>query len=366
MDMALLYTFPAYDGFHLAAEGIWHRGSWMLWPQRPDNWRMGAKPGQKAVCELAQIISRYEPLTVCVNASQYENARDRLDPAVRVIELSNNEAFLRDSGPTFVVSDSQVRGISWTFNGYGGTQEGLYFPWDADELIAQKLCELERLDYYQVQEFVLEGCAFRFDGESTIVVTEECLLSEGRNPHLTREQMESTLKGYLGVEKIIWLHRGLYMDEGRGHVDNLFCFVRPGEALLSWTDDPSHPQYEIVHEALDTLEKETDASGRKFLIHKMPLPRPLVITAEEAEGVDYSRHTLPRLAGNMLVTSYLNFYMPNGALIYPEFDEPNDAEAKKLFAELYPGRELVGIKAREIFLSGGGLHSIVLPQPSVP
>lgn len=363
--MALLNTFPAHDGYHLAAENCWHKGSWLIWPQRPDNWRLGAKPAQKAVCELARIISRYEPLTVCVNAPQYENARSRLAPEVRVIELSSNDAFLRDPGPTFVVSESQVRGILWTFNGYGGLSEGLYFPWDADELIAQKLCELERLDYYKVQEFVLEGCAFRFDGESTIAVTEECLLSKGRNPHLTRGQMESTLKGYLGVEKVIWLRRGLYMDEGRGHIDNLFCFVRPGEALLSWTDDPSHPQYEIVREALDTLEKETDASGRRIVIHKMPLPRPLIITEEMAEEIDHNRHTLPRLAGDMLVTSYLNFYMPNGALICPLFGDPNDDVAMKIFAKLYPNRELVGMNAREIFLSGGGFHSMVLQQPSV-
>ena len=363
--MALLHTLPAYDGFRPVAESYWHKGCWMIWPQRQDNWRMGAKPAQKTVCELAQIISRYEPVTVCVNADQYENARERLDPAVRVIELSSNEAFLRDSGPTFVISDTQIRGINWTFNGYGGTQEGLYFPWDADELIAQKICELEWLDYYQVQEFVLEGCAFRFDGESTVVVTEECLLSEGRNPHLTREQMESTLKCYLGVEKTIWLHRGLYMDEGRGHIDNLFCFIRPGEALLSWTDDPGHPQYEIVREALGILENETDAVGRKLVIYKMPLPHPLVITAEEASGIDRSRHTLPRQEGDMLVASYLNFYMPNGALICPKFGDPNDAEALKLFSQFYPNREIIGVNAREIFLSGGGFHSMVLQQPSI-
>lgn len=364
--MPLLRTLPAYDGFHLVAENHWHQGSWILWPQRPDNWRMGAKPAQKTVCELAQIISRFEPVTVCVNASQYENARRRLDPAVRVIELSSNEAFLRDSGPTFVANTSEVRGIGWTFNGYGGTQEGLYFPWDADELIAQKICEMERIDYYLVQEFVLEGCAFRFDGESTMVVTEECLLSEGRNQHLTREQMESTLKGYLGVEKVIWLRRGLYMDEGRGHIDNLFCFIRPGEALLSWTDDPAHPQYEIVREALETLEQERDAKGRRLILHKIPLPTPLIITSEEAEGIDRSRHTLPRMAGDMLVASYLNFYMPNGALICPKFGDPNDVEAMKCFAALYPNRKLFSVDAREIFLSGGGFHSIVLQQPSVP
>ena len=364
--MAKLKTVPAYDGFHLPADSCWHEGSWILWPQRPDNWRMGGKPAQRVVCELAETISRFEPVSVCVNADQYENARRRLAPEVRVIEMSSNEAFMRDTGPTFVVNESQVRGISWTFNGYGGMQEGLYFPWDADEKIAQKLCELERLDYYQVPEFVLEGCAFCSDGEGTLIVTEECLLSEGRNPHLSHAQMESTLKSYLGVEKIIWLHKGLYMDEGRGHVDNLFHFIGKGEALLAWTDDPAHPQYQSVREALAQLEGETDACGRRLQIHKVPLPRPLILTQEEADGIDRCGHTLPRRAGDTLIASYLNFYLPNGALLWPLFGDENDETALTLFAQLFPRRRVIGIEAREIFLSGGGFHSIVLPQPSVP
>ena len=363
--MAVLSSVPRCDGFSIPAESDWHAGSWMLWPHRPENWRLGAKPAQKVVAQIAQAISRFEPVTVCVNADQYENARNQLCPEIRVIEMSSNEAFLRDSGPTFVVSASEVRGISWTFNGYGGLVEGLYFPWDADSLVAEKVCEVARIDYYPLREFVMEGCAFRADGEGTIVVTEECLLSEGRNPHLTREQMESTLKEYLGVQKIIWLRRGLHMDEGKGHIDNLFCFVRPGEALLSWTDDPGHPQYQIVREALETLSAVTDACGRTLRIHRMPLPRPLVITSEESEGVDRCQNTIPRLAGDMLVASYLNFYMPNGSLIYPEFGDENDARAKEIFAELFPRRRLIGIHAREIFLGGGGIHSMVLQQPAI-
>ena len=144
--MAVLSSVPSCDGFSIPAESDWHAGSWMLWPHRPDNWRLGAKPAQKVVAQIAQAISRFEPVTVCVNADQYENARNQLCPEVRVIEMSSNEAFLRDSGPTFVVSASEVRGISWTFNGYGGLVEGLYFPWDADSLVAEKVCEVARID----------------------------------------------------------------------------------------------------------------------------------------------------------------------------------------------------------------------------
>lgn len=363
--MAVLHTLPAAEGFRLVPEYAWHAGSWMVWPQRPDNWRLGAKPAQRVICEIAREISRFEPLTVCVRADQYENARNHLCPEVRVIEMTTNDAFVRDFGPTFITNGYKVRGVDWTFNGYGGQLEGLYFPWDADNLAAQKICEVAGIDSYQLREFVFEGCAFSFDGEDTLAVTEECLLSEGRNPSLSKDQIERTLENYLGIKKVIWLHRGLYMDEGKGHIDNLLCFIRPGELILSWTDDPAHPQYEIVREAEEILSKETDAQGRKLRIHKIPLPSPLVITKEEADGVDWCKDTLPRLAGDRLVGSYLNFYMPNGALIYPRFDDPCDEQAKQIFAQLFPRRKRIGIQARELFLGGGGIHSMVLSQPSV-
>ncbi len=363
--MNSLFTIPKKDGFHLWTEYNWHAGAWMLWPQRQDNWRMGAKYAQKAFAKVANTIAEFEPVTVCVNAAQYENARNQLNSEVRVIEMSSQEAFLRDVAPTFITNGNEIRGISWTFNGYGGLTEGLYFPWDLDDQIAQKVCELIGIHHYSVREFVFEGCAYRYDGEDTIVVTEECLLSAGRNPGLTKEDMESTLKSYLGVRKIIWLKRGLYMDEGKGHIDNLFCFIKPGEALLSWTEDPEHPQYEIVREALATLEKERDARGRKIRIHKVPLPKGIVITEEEAMGIDKSKFSISRKAGDIMVASYLNFYMPNGGLIYPIFNEDSDCEMEKILRQVFPKRTLVGIDAHEIFLGGGGIHSIVMEQPGL-
>ncbi|MDO4487816.1 MAG: agmatine deiminase [Eubacteriales bacterium] len=363
--MNSLHTIPRKDGFRLWSEHDWHSGSWMLWPERQDNWRMGAKFAQKAFAEIANTIAGFEPITVCVSASQFENARNQLSENVRVIEMSSQEAFMRDVAPTFLTNGSEIRGIDWTFNGYGGLLEGLYFPWNLDDQIAMKVCELIGIRRYKVHEFVFEGCAFRYDGEGTIVVTEECLLSEGRNPSLSKEDMESTLKEYLGIDKVIWLKRGLYMDEGKGHIDNLFCFVKPGESLLSWTDDETHPQYEIVHEALEILGNEEDASGRKITIHKMPLPKPIVITREEAEGIDKNAFSISRREGDRLVGSYLNFYLPNGGLIYPVFDEETDIAAEELLKEFFPHRKLVGIDAHEVFLGGGGIHSIVSAQPGI-
>ncbi len=364
--MAVLASTPKSDGFFMPAETDWHAGCWILWPERPDNWRLGAKPAQRVVAQIAQIISQFEPVTVCVNGDQYENARHTLAPNIRVIELSSNEAFIRDTGPSFIINgNKEMRGIDWTFNGYGGLAEGLYFPWDKDNLIAQKICQLLYLDNYQLREFVLEGCSFCVDGNGTMVVTEECLLSEGRNPKISQSAVETTLTEYLGVEKVIWLKRGLYMDEGKGHIDNLFSFIHPGEAMLSWTDDQSNPQYEIVREALDILQHTPDAKNRTIRTHKMPLPDPLIITKEEAEGINYSMHTVPRCAGDRMTASYLNCYLPNGALIYPQFNDKNDKYAHEVFSAIFPHRKIIGIYAREIFLNGGGIHSMVLQQPSL-
>jgi agmatine deiminase len=142
-----------------------HKQIWMLWPQRPDNWRLGAKPAQRSWVDVATAISRFEPITVGVNHDQYENAVDLLPAAVRVIELSSNDAWMRDCGPTFVVNDKgDVRLVDWDFNAWGGLHDGLYFPWEKDQLVPQKIAQLEGVDRYKAH-LVMEGGSFHVDGE---------------------------------------------------------------------------------------------------------------------------------------------------------------------------------------------------------
>lgn len=362
--MKTLKTTPKADGFRMPGEFEKHEGCWIIWPQRPDNWRNGGKPAQKVFAEVAEAINRFEPVTVCVNSDQYNNARDIISEDVRVIEISNNDGWIRDCGATFVVNKEEVRGVDWIFNAWGGLVDGLYFPWDKDDAFAQKMCEVIGVDRYRLNEFVLEGGSIHVDGEGTLVTTEECLLSEGRNPDLTKEEIENVLKEYLNLEKIIWLKRGIYNDETNGHVDNIFNFVRPGECVLAWTDDKNDPQYEISQECYEILSKETDAKGRKLKIHKLHVPSPVLITEEESEGVDRVNGTLPRLPGDRLSASYANYYTANGGVVFPMFDDPNDEKARKLLQELYPDREVVGIYAREILLGGGNIHCITQQHPT--
>ena len=249
-----LSTMPRQDGFRMPAEWEAHAGTWIAWPERPDNWRLGGKPAQAAFTKVAEAIAVAEPVTVLASEHQYQNAHGRLSPAIRVIETTTNDTWMRDIGATFLVGPGgEVRGVDWTFNAWGGLVDGLYFPWDDDDLVARKLCEIERLDSYRTDGFVLEGGSIDVDGEGTVVTTEECLLSPGRNPGMGRVEIEAILLDYLGASKVIWLPEGVYLDETNGHVDNFCRFVAPGKVMLTWTEDDSDPQYKRSMQALEGL-----------------------------------------------------------------------------------------------------------------
>nr|MBO2488866.1 agmatine deiminase [Gammaproteobacteria bacterium] len=364
--MSLLNSTPARDGFRMPAEFEPHAGCWMLWPERPSNWRMGAKPAQAAFAAVANAIATAEPVTVGVSREQYVNARAMLPDAVRVVELSSDDAWMRDVGPTFVVNDAgEVRGVDWIFNAWGGLNGGLYFPWDQDDLVARKVLEIERCDRYRAP-LVLEGGAIHVDGEGTLLTTEECLLNPNRNPHLDRAQIENLLCEYLGVTKVIWLGRGVVDDETSGHVDNLCCFVCPGEVVLTWTDDKSDPQYEVSRDAYERLTNARDAKGRRLKIHKLPMPGPLFRTAEECSGVDAVEDGRSRIPGERLAASYVNFYIANSAVIVPLLDGKTDPIALETLERLFPDRRVIGIPAREILLGGGNIHCITQQVPRAP
>jgi agmatine deiminase len=359
-----LTSTPAADGYRMPAEFEPHAGCWMVWPERSDNWRWGAKPAQAAYVEVATAIAVAEPLTMAVSDAQFEHARSALPPQVRVVEVSSDDAWLRDTGPTFVVDGrGGRRGVDWEFNAWGGFKDGLYFPWDRDAKVARKVLEIEGADRYRAP-LVLEGGSIHVDGEGTVLTTEECLLNPNRNPGLSREQIEAALHDYLGTEKAIWLGRGVFADETDGHIDNLACFARPGLVLLTWTEDTADPQYEISRDARERLEAVTDARGRSLEVVTLPSPGPLEIGPDEAAGVDAIEGTKPRQPGDRMAGSYANFLIANGRVVFPLLDERHDEEAVEIIQRCFPEREVVGVPAREILLGGGNIHCITQQVPA--
>lgn len=354
---------PVDAGFRMPAEFEPHRGCWMLWPERGDTWRMGAKPAQATFAEVAGAICAFEPVTVGASQRQWENARQSLPEQIRVVEIASDDAWMRDVGPSFLTNRAgALAGVDWQFNAWGGLTGGLYFPWSQDSLVAAKVLEIEGAERYRAP-LVMEGGSFHVDGQGTLITTAECLLNPNRNPKMTKMQIEDCLQAYLGVQKVIWLDKGVHLDETDGHVDNLCCFVRPGEMLLTWTDDEADPQFEISHQAFETLSSATDAQGRALKVHKIHQPDPLTISGAESGGLDASETAKPRRAGDRLAASYVNFYIANGGLVMPLFGDSHDGAAMDLLKRLFPHRKVVGVNSREILLGGGNIHCITQQVP---
>ncbi|WP_141604019.1 agmatine deiminase [Terrilactibacillus laevilacticus] len=355
---------PIHDGFWMPGEFEPHEGTWMLWPIRTDTWRLGAKLAQMAFYDVAIAISQFEPVTMGVMSQQYEHVRSLFPQQVRVVELSYNDAWMRDIGPTFVKNgQGEVRGIDWGFNAWGGLKDGLYFPWDQDLFVKKKVLDIERKRRYDANHIILEGGAFTVDGEGTLITTEQCLLNPNRNPNLTRQDIELLLSEYLNVKKIIWLKNGMLDDETDGHVDEVVAFVRPGVVCMSWTEDTNDPQYKVLNAAYEVLKHSKDAKGRQLEIHKIQIPKQLVLSDEEARLIDRAKQSYRRSSGTRFAATYVNFYICNGGVVMPAFGDKQDKNAFEQVQALFPDRKVIQVNTKEIALGGGNIHCITQQQP---
>ena len=365
---------PKQDGFRMPGEFEPHDHIFMIWPERPDNWRQGAKPAQRAYAEVAKAIAKHTPVTMLVNNSQYANCRARLPEHIRVVEMSSDDAWVRDCGPTFVINDKgEIRGVDWIFNAWGGLVDGLYFPWANDDAMAQKICDLMGVDSYRTDadscpaglDFILEGGSIHVDGEGTLITTEMCLLNPdaGRNvPNLDKEQIEMMLKEYLNLEKIIWIKDGIDPYETNGHIDDVACYICPGEVACIWTEDPNHPFYEAAQAAYKTLSEATDAKGRKLKVYKMCMTKePCYL--KDAWSIDTATGAIPREEGEISIASYMNFLITNNAIILPQYGDENDELAVQQAQEMFPGYTIEPVMTTEVAYGGGNIHCITQQMP---
>ncbi|WP_337653612.1 agmatine deiminase [Allisonella histaminiformans] len=364
MSQIIKGSTPAEDGFYMPAEFSPQDEVFMVWPERTDNWRNGAKPAQAAYARVAKAISEFTPVTMMVSTKQFAHAREILPPEIRVVEVSTDDAWCRDTGPTFVIDGKgHRRAIDWTFNAWGGLVDGLYFPWNQDDMVAGKVCEMTRTDRYRTDDFVLEGGSIHVDGEGTVLTTEMCLLSPGRNPDMTREEIEEKLCGYLNCEKVIWLKDGIDPYETNGHIDDVACFIAPGEVACIWTDDSSHPFYKEAQAAYRALSQAVDAKGRKLKVHKLTLTaKPILL--EGADTIDRVPGTAPRQDGDLCIASYMNFLITNSGVIVPQYEDENDQLALEQIQAMFPHHKVVGVDTREIVYGGGNIHCITQQMPS--
>ena len=359
-------TTPRADDFSMPFEGGKHSGTIVLLPFRKDTWRKNAEPALQNYKKVIYAIAKYEPVYVGIAPKLYNRVINDYQHFKNIypIRVSYNDAWARDNCPIFVTNGDRMRVVDFRFNAWGGEVDGLYSNYKNDDQLTKNLAKKFGQEVYRLDDFILEGGSIHVDGEGTCLVTKACLLSKGRNPHLTQLEIEEELKIYLGVNKVIWLENGIYNDETNEHVDNIACFIRPGVVALAWTSDKKDPQYKFSMNAYKVLTNSTDAKGRPIEVVKIKLPKPIYMSKKESKGIKSGTHDAKaRQEGDRLAASYINFYQGEKFVILPGFGVPEDKLAKQQLQELYPEKEIIQINTKEILLGGGNVHCITMQIP---
>ena len=325
----------------------------MCWPSK--GYTLGDTPqdaetARRTWAAVANAAAHFEPVAMVVDPTAVDVARRHLsrDVELRVREI--DDAWMRDSGPTFVRGpDGRLGAVTWTFNGWGRQD---WATWDLDAALAPAVAGwagAERVD----SRLVNEGGGVHVDGVGTVLVTETVQLDPDRNPGLTKADVEAELARTIGADTVIWLPRGLTRDSGifgtRGHVDVVATITEPGRILLHDQRDDAHPDKPVTAQVRAALAEATDARGERFEIVDLPAPRVLRDGPGPSSFVDYS---------------YVNHALVNGGVIACAFDDPHDGDAVAILRDVYPGREVVTVDARPLFERGGGVHCITQQQPA--
>ena len=336
---------PARDGYAMPAEWATHARTWMCWPCRGEAWGSpeGLLRAKQATARVARAISTFEPVMLAARPHDAAEAKLATSGKTQIFEVPLDDSWARDIGPTFVTgADGARAAVQWQFNAWGNK----YHPWTEDAQFAGRAARQTDVRLYSAP-LVCEGGAIHSDGEGTLLTTEQCLLNPNRNPHLDRQQVEERLALYTGARRVLWLGDGFSDDETDGHVDNIACFAAPGRVIVGVPSSRGHPDFEPVMEAIRRLSTAHDAQGRLFEVIEVEQPR--------KAGADWR--------GRALQASYVNFYLCNGGVVMPGFDDPNDEAARAVLSDCFAGRDILQIDALDIVAGGGGIHCITQQEP---
>lgn len=330
-------------GWVMPAEEAPHTRTWMAFGASRAIWGADLVPVvRRNLADIANAIAGFEPVTMLVRPGELDIARRLLDPAVTLLPIDLDDLWVRDTGPVFVTRDQALGGVDFNFNGWGDKQEHGRDAKVAAAVVAD--AGAERV----TTELTLEGGALEVDGLGTAIITESCVLNANRNPGWTRAQVEAELATLLGIRKVIWLPGIAGRDITDGHTDFYARFTAPGQVVAALDDDPDSFDHDVTRAHLDILRSATDVRGT-----------PLTVTTLTAPTTLRERHP-----GEDFAAGYINFYVCNGAVISPQFGDPDtDRASREALGRLFPGRQVVQLDIDGIAAGGGGIHCATQQQP---
>ena len=333
----------------MPAEWEKHSATLLTWPHNRETW-----PGERlkrveaVYSDIIQTLHQYEKVyLLAADNSVKQRAEEILNDKIQnpanleIIERSVNDVWARDYGPIMVRSAAGTVTITdWEYNAWGGK----YPPWSDDNSVPEFLSK--KFKFERVQPgIVLEGGSIDTNGNGILLTTESVLLNPNRNPGLSKQEIESTLAEYLGIEKVIWLKNGLAGDDTDGHIDDIARFVNKNTIVAALPEDTSDVNYRALKDNYEILKSAADLNGKLFNIITIPMP----VTKIEGTTVDGSEY---------VPASYANFYLANGVVLLPLYDEKYDEEMIELFSDLFPERDIAGIECSDLVWGQGSIHCI--------
>ena len=340
---------PADLGFAFPAEWSRHERTLMGWPFDESYWEGYLGASREDFTRLVSSIARFEPVLLAVTDDEAEaDARKRLSATeeglgnVTFHPLTLDDVWFRDIAPLFVRNEAgEVAATDWRFNGWGNK-----FRWRNDTQVPKVMAEKLKLPRFEIP-IVMEGGALEMNGEGVCLTTRQCLLNQNRNPNLSETEIEEYLKAYLGVRHVIWLNEGLEGDKTDGHVDTITRFADDGTIVTSVCEDKNDANYKPLQENLTLLQTIRQPSGAPYTIVELPLPK---------KRID--------LEGERLPLTYANFYIGNGFVVVPMYEDDNDARALDILQNVFKDREVIGLPSRGLITGGGSFHCVTQQQPT--
>jgi agmatine deiminase len=334
------------DAWFMPDEGDPHQRTWMAFGASRKIWGNKLLPEvQRNLATIALTIAKYEPVSMLVRQPDLPLAQRMMGGKVDLIVCPHDDLWVRDTGPVFVVTENGDKaGVGFNFNGWGEKQD-----FDYDAKVASFVAQRAGVRHIPT-DMVLEGGGIEIDGHGTALITESCVLNQNRNPGVSKAECERELKRLLGLEKIIWLPGIKGKDITDGHTDFYARFARPGLVIAAYDPDPKSFDHAVTKRHLEILRAATDAEGRKLEVVVLKAPSKV----------------RQMFANNDFAAGYINFYVCNGAVIAPEFGDPQtDAAANRELQTVFPGRDVIQINIDGIAAGGGGIHCATQQEPKV-
>jgi len=351
---------PRELGYRMPAEWEPHSATWLAWPHNPEDWPGKFQSIPWLYVEIVRLLAARERVELIVeDAKSQQRVRSMLRRAsanldcVRFHQWPTNRGWTRDSGPIFVRNaEGQLAITNWRFNGWAK-----YPDWPLDDQLPGRVAALLGLPEWQpsVQNqdgarhrLVLEGGSIDPNGAGSLLTTEECLLSnvQQRNPGIGRDHLERAFHDYLGIDQVLWLDRGIAGDDTHGHIDDIARFAAPDTIIAAVEPDISDPNHAPLAENLQRLKAARTLAGRQFTVVELPMPRPIVFRNQRVPA------------------SYANFYIANGVVLVPTFHDRNDRVALNILADVFPGRDVIGVHSVDLIWGLGALHCMTQQQPA--